>query len=225
MMNAVVFDMDGVIFDSERLVTACWTQVAAKRGIPDMEAACRDCLGIDAPGTKRIMMERYGEDFPYEVFQQEASELFRMQTSGGKLPVKEGVREILPWLHEKGLKVALATSTREEIVRQELKEAGLLSFFDQIICGDMVSNGKPAPDIYLRACEAVGVRPEDAFAVEDSFNGIRAASRAGMHPIMVPDMVMPDEEIRGLACVVLSSLIEARKYIADSLKKENSIGK
>ena len=109
--------------------------------------------------------------------------------------------------------MALATSTIREKALPEIRNAGLESFFDQFICGDMIENGKPEPDIYLKACEALHVNPANACAVEDSFNGIRSASRAGMHPVMVPDLLQPDDEIRELAECVLPSLLDVIMYI------------
>ena len=103
--------------------------------------------------------------------------------------------------------MALATSSRESIVMEEITEGGLLPYFDAIICGDTITRSKPDPEIYLKACGRLGVRPEDAYAVEDSFNGVRSATRAGLTCIMVPDIKQPDDEMRSLACCILPSLL------------------
>ena len=97
----------------------------------------------------------------------------------------------------------------------ELTDAGLIKFFDRIISGDMVERSKPSPDIFLKAIEGLDVSPKDVFVIEDSFNGIRAAHAAAMRPVMVPDMLMPDEEIKGLSEVVLKDLFEVKKYIGN----------
>lgn len=216
-MKAVVFDMDGVIFDSERRVLECWQQVAANHGFEGIEGVFYNCLGLNRAKTKLVMLKHYGEDFPYEEFRQEASVLFHSRYDGGRLPMKPGVVEMLTALKEHGMKVALATSTRSQTVLPDLRDAGILPYFDAVVCGDMVENGKPAPDIFLKACELVGVAPEEAFGIEDSFNGIRSATSAGLRTIMVPDMKEPDEEMRGLAEVVLPSLVEARQYILSDI--------
>ena len=161
---------------------------------------------------KEVFLSHYGEDFPFDTYMDEMFVLFRKEAEGG-LPLKKGAREILAYLKENNIKVALATSTIREKALPEIRNAGLESFFDQFICGDMIENGKPEPDIYLKACEALHVNPANACAVEDSFNGIRSASRAGMHPVMVPDLLQPDDEIRELAECVLPSLLDVIMYI------------
>lgn len=212
-MKAVVFDMDGVIFDSERLVIDCWKPVAEKYGIPDIEKACYECLGINATLTKEKMKKRYGEDFPYDDYKKEMSALFFERAKDGKLPKKEGVFEILRFLREKHVKVALASSTREAVVVRELTDGGLIDYFDQVICGDMVTRSKPDPEIFLKACEALEVEPASAYAIEDSYNGIRSAHAAGMKAIMVPDMAEPTEEMEQLAYQILPSLLDVIEFI------------
>lgn len=212
-MKAIVFDMDGVIFDSERLVIECWKPVAEKYHIPDIEQACFECMGINAALTKEKMLVRYGQDFPYDTYKAEMSALFHERARGGKLPKKEGVIELLTYLKEKDYRVALASSTRREVVERELKEGGLYDFFDAVICGDMVSRSKPAPDIFLKACEVIGADPQDTLAIEDSYNGIRAAKAAGMKPVMVVDLAQPTEEMRQITYKIYDSLLELLTFL------------
>ena len=212
-MQAVVFDMDGVIFDSETLLTECWVEVAREHGIPDVEHTNYLCLGVNDVETKEIFLHVYGQDFPYDTYEREVMRLFRKRASGGKLPKKPGVEELLSFLKEQGVKVALATSSRESIVMDEIREAGLLSYFDAIVYGDTITKSKPDPEIYLKACGRLGVEPEKAYAVEDSFNGVRSATRAGLSCIMVPDIKQPDDEMRSLACCILPSLVEVKEYL------------
>ena len=117
------------------------------------------------------------------------------------------------YLKEQGIAVALASSTRSEVVLAELRDGGILPFFDKVICGDMVKRSKPAPDIFLKACEELQVKPERAYAIEDSYNGIRAAHSSGLRPIMVPDLAEPTEEMRELAEMILPDLVEVRKVL------------
>lgn len=212
MIDAVVFDMDGVIFDSEKIYLKCLTAVGEKYRILDFEDLCYATIGTTDLHMKEVFLSHYGEDFPFDTYMDEMFVLFRKEAEGG-LPLKKGAREILAYLKENNIKVALATSTIREKALPEIRNAGLEPFFDQFICGDMIENGKPEPDIYLKACEALHVNPENACAIEDSFNGVRSASRAGMHVIMVPDLLQPDEEIRKLADGVLPSLMEAMTFI------------
>lgn len=215
--QAVVFDMDGVIFDSEAKVVECWQVVADKYGIPDIEDACRHCLGINRDATRAYMLEAYGQDFPYDAYKKEMSDLFHERYGDGRLPVKAGVREILSWIKEHGIKIALASSTRRAIVEAELKAAGLYDYFDKVICGDMVEKSKPAPDIFLKACNELGVRPCDAYAIEDSYNGVRSAQSAGLKCIMVPDLVPATDEMRELAERVLPDLTAVMVYFAENI--------
>ena len=150
--DAVVFDMDGVIFDSERAVMQCWKELAKKYNIPDIEQAVLSCTGTTMKRTREIMLETYGADFPYDSYAKESSVIYHSRYDGGRLPMKPGVVELLTFLKEEGKKIALASSTRRQTVTNQLKDAGILDFFDQVICGDMVERSKPAPDIFLKAC-------------------------------------------------------------------------
>lgn len=214
LYNAVVFDMDGVIFDSERAVMQCWKEVASRHNIPDIEKAILACTGTTMVRTREIMLNLYGADFPYDEYARESSAIFHSRYDGGRLPMKPGVKELLTFLKERGKKIALASSTRQQVVTDELRDAGIIEYFDRIICGDMVSRSKPAPDIFLKACEELNVSPSDSYAIEDSYNGIRAVHAGGLHPIMVPDLLPADEEMQSLAEIVLPSLTSVMEYLA-----------
>lgn len=214
LYKAVVFDMDGVIFDSERAIMQCWKEVASRHNIPDIEKAILACTGTTMVRTREIMLNLYGADFPYDEYARESSAIFHSRYDGGRLPMKQGVKELLTFLKERGKKIALASSTRQQVVTDELRDAGIIEYFDRIICGDMVSRSKPAPDIFLKACEELNISPSDSYAIEDSYNGIRAAHAGGLHPIMVPDLLPADEEMQSLAEIVLPSLTSVMEYLA-----------
>ena len=211
--EAVIFDMDGVIFDSETLVLNCWREVAECHGIRNIEIACHECLGTNSAVSKQIFLRHYGQDFQYDEYNAEMSEVFFGYASGGRLKKKPGVEKLLKYLKESGIKVALASSTREAVVKKELEEGGLLGYFDEIVCGDMVKRSKPEPDIFLEACRRLRSEPKKCYVIEDSYNGIRAAHAAGMHPIMVPDLMEPTEEMQGLAETILGSLYDVIGYL------------
>ena len=141
------------------------------------------------------------------------AEVFFSHASDGRLAKKPGVEELLKYLKENGFKVGLASSTQEATVRRQISEGGLLKYFDQIIGGDMVKRSKPEPDIFLEACRRLESEPERCYVIEDSYNGIRAAHAAGMHPIMVPDLMEPTEEMRGLAEKIFESLYDVMEYL------------
>ena len=159
--DAVVFDMDGVIFDSERAILLCWKEIAQKRGFSNIEETFYKCIGVTNARTKEIVLEDYGQDFPYDEVDSEAMVLFKERYSDGRLPLKQGVNELLEYLKDNKIKIALASSTRREKVLLQLEAAGILKYFEKIVAGDMVERSKPAPDIFLKACEELEYRDEE----------------------------------------------------------------
>lgn len=211
--DAVVFDMDGVIFDSERATIDCWLELAEKYHIENIEEALLGCTGTTKVRTKEIMQETYGKEFPYDTYAKEASAMYHEKYDGGRLPMKPGVVEFLTYLKDSGKKIALASSTRQETVMSQLRDAKILPFFDVVICGDMVKKSKPAPDIFLKACEKLGVSPQRAFGIEDSYNGIRASQAAGLRTIMVPDLLPANEEMKERSEVIVTTLLDIIDYL------------
>lgn len=213
-IKTVIFDMDGIIFDSEAAYIGCCRDVASGWGIAFREDVAIKCLGATVERTKELIREAYGDEFDTDRFWDDSFKLFMERYDKGRLPMKPGVNEILKFLSENGFGIALASSTQEWAVRQELSDAGIIDYFDRIVCGDMVTRSKPHPDIFLKAAELMNTDPADCMVIEDSFNGIRAAHAAGMHPVMVPDILQPDEEIRGMADFVAESLFDVKKLLA-----------
>ncbi len=211
-IDAVVFDMDGVIFDSERGCLNVWLELAERYNLKDMENVFIKCIGTTVVKTREILKNAYGEDFDVDFFQKEASRMFHEKYDDGRLPVLTGAREILSYLKEAGYKVGLASSTRNATVHQQLTDAGLIKYFDNITCGDMLKVSKPEPDIYLLACKNLEVEPSRAIAIEDSFNGIRSAYRAGMKPVMVPDLIPADDEMKQLSYKIFDNLNLTLEY-------------
>lgn len=211
---AVVFDMDGVIFDSERAVLAVWRELAEELGLVEIEAVFRSCIGTNKARTSGIFLQAYPQQ-DFSAFDRLCRARFQARYGGGRLPVKPGARELLAALKARGVPLALASSTDGAVVRRELDEAGLLGFFDAVTGGDEVKRSKPDPEIFLRAAEALDAPPARCFVIEDSFNGVRAAAAAGMRPVMVPDMVPPDGEMEALAEAILPDLFAAERYIMD----------
>lgn len=212
MIEAVIFDMDGVIFDSERLICDIWLEIAKEYNMSNMEELMIKCVGLNDKATEDMFKKEYGDAYDYNFFRKISSEKYHELADGGKLPQKIGVKELLDYLKENKIKTALASSTKVLVVTNQLREAGILDYFDVIIGGDMVSRSKPNPDIFLEAAKKLGVDPKGAFIIEDSFNGIRAAHAAGAKPIMVPDMIEPNEEISALCEKILPTLLDVRDY-------------
>lgn len=209
-----LFDMDGVIFDSEKLILKGWQQVAADADIPDVEAVLARCFGTNEAATKKIFAEYYGDDFPYDVHKAKVrTYFFSVYGTLGHLPLKPGAVEILSFLKQRNVKIALATSTRTALAQRELADAGIDGYFDIVVGGDMIACSKPAPDIFLSAAKAVQLPSNGCYVIEDSYNGIRAAALANARPIMVPDQVAPDGEMENLAEQILPDLFETRAYL------------
>ena len=209
MIETIVFDMDGVIFDTERLGLECWELLADKYGLVGIRPVAMKCIGRNTEATTRIILDHYGEDLDIQGLYNESKTVMKqlMEKNGG-IPLKSGAKELLRVLKDRGSHIALASSTKTAIVKAELAEAGLLDCFEVIVGGDMVKNSKPDPEIYLKACDELGADPKKTYAVEDSRNGIISASEAGLMPILVPDLIEPDEEMLKRAVMRLSSLDE-----------------
>ena len=212
-IKAVIFDMDGVIFDSERLYIDCCIEVAEKLGMDQIVETCHRCIGVTTEVTRAILLETYRDIDLVDRFREQSVALVRSKIDSGLLELKPGVRELLDFLRAKGCHIAIASSTRTDIVEKELADAGLIGYFSAVVGGDRAQRSKPNPDIFLKAAELLGEKPENCVVIEDSFNGIRAAKAAGMTAIMVPDQLVPDEEIRGLADYVLPSLLGVKERI------------
>lgn len=207
----VIFDMDGVLLDTERVHIQAWKRAADDLGIQEIDSVCYQFIGINRALSRQIFNEKYAPDFDYDkVWEKVKSHADRICRGG--LPMKPGAEEILRFLKGQGVPLALASSTNIDTVRKELLEDGILEYFDQVIGGDMIRRSKPDPEIFLLAAQKMNAAPESCYVIEDSYNGIRAASAAGMHPIMVPDLLPPDEEMKRLAEAILPSLQEVIRY-------------
>lgn len=217
MTNTIIFDMDGVLFDTERISCECWREVGEAMGLGDLSEGCKGCIGLNRNDSEALMHKLYGEDFPYDEFEETVRALMKQRFLEEGIPLKEGVREILEYLTEKGYIIGIASSTSKGEVMDHLEKTGLTGYFRTIITGDMVEHSKPNPDIYLKACEELGVTPMNAIAIEDSPNGIRSAYRAGMKPVMIPDLIEPAPEIEAMLYGKFYSLLDVLDYIKNNI--------
>lgn len=215
MIKGLVFDLDGLLLDSERIVQRSWNASGADLGYPDIGSNIYHTIGFNRARRKVYFKGIYGDDFPFERFQSKASDYFQKIVEEEGVPLKEGAREILTFAKQRGLKVGLATSSSLGYAENSLKETGLYEFFDGIVGGNMVSRSKPDPQIYQKACDAIGLPPPDCGALEDSPSGISSAWAAGLRPIMVPDLVQPDEETLSKVWMVKDSL----SAVTEALRK------
>ena len=212
--QGVVFDVDGVLFDSERLMHQVWLDVGTEMGWPQPG---RDYLEFVGNGRSVIfekMLSFYGPDFPKEEFLRRCGHRLQKQMEENGVPLKPGVRELLDFLKARGVPMALATSTAMVRTLPRMEMAGLTGYFQAMITGDQIKQGKPHPDIYLAACRALGTDLAHTLAVEDSRNGILSAYAAGMPVVMVPDMIPPTPELEGLCWKLFPSLAELHRELA-----------
>ena len=212
-IDAVVFDMDGLIFDSERIVQRSWNYAGEKLGYGRIGEHIYNTLGFNVVRREQYFKGVFGEDFPMLKFNELTRETFYEIVNREGLAVKTGVRELLEYLKEHRIKIAVATSSRKVHSISSLKQAGLWHYFDGGVFGDMVANAKPDPEIYLKACEQIQADPKACIALEDSPAGIRSSHAAGMMPIMVPDLAEPDEEIQKLYFRKYDSLLDVLDFI------------
>lgn len=212
-IRAVIFDMDGVLYDTERLSCVIWQQMADEQGLGDITEVYKGACGLNRRDGLAWLRQNFGQDFDAEGFHAEGMRRLKEKISRDGLPVKTGAREILAYLKRHHIPAAICSSTKQSFIREHLVQTGMEDDFDYIVSGDMVTHSKPDPEIYLCACRTVGFAPGVCMAVEDSPNGIRAASAAGMVTVMVPDLIEPVPELTEKCFRVEKSLLTLKEYL------------
>jgi len=215
--DAVVFDMDGLMLDSERAILACLDQAARAHGHAVEPGFWVQMVGQGDAACRALLHARVGEADADSVLAQ-CHALYDAVVDAG-VPHRPGIIALLSWLQEQGIPRAVATSTRRPLALRKLQSTDLLWRFDAICTSSDVAHPKPAPDIYLLAARALGVDPTRCVVLEDSPTGVRAALAAGMTPIQVPDLVEPDEAVRGWGHRIVASLGEAQRLLQDSVER------
>lgn len=206
MIDAVIFDMDGLMFDTERLCIRAWDAAGVELGLGPLGHMNALTLGQSRDATRQVFLERFGPGFDYDNFRQVAAKHRSAIIAAEGFPEKPGLRLLLDGLETRCIRKAVCTSSTRQTAWRNLALSGLAGRFCGVSAGDMVARAKPAPGLYLHACRQLGLPPRRCLALEDSPNGVRAAAAAGLSVIMVPDLVQPDAEIRGLTRQVLPHL-------------------
>ena len=212
-IRAVVLDMDGLMLDTEPLYKAAWQQACADLGFDLDDQSYWRLLGRPNRECERELERMFGSVFPMARFRARWAQLWRASVNAGGIPTKPGLLELLAFVEQRALPSAVATSSDAAYTEFSLQSAGLAGRFDVVVTGDQIERGKPAPDIYLEAAGRLGVEPPQCVALEDSDNGVLAASAAGMVTVCVPDMKPPSEAAARAASRVFDSLDQAREWI------------
>ncbi|MDH5831585.1 HAD family phosphatase [Luteimonas sp. M1R5S18] len=209
--DAVVFDMDGLMLDSERAITDCMTRAAAEAGHDLPAGLWLEMVGTGDAACRAMLADRLGE-VAADALLDHAGALYTEVVDAG-VPHRPGLLDLLDWLQAAGIPRAVATSTRRPLALRKLRRAGLLERFHAICTSSDVAHPKPAPDVYLLAAARLGVAPARCLVLEDSPTGVRAALAAGMTLVQVPDLVAPDEAVRALRHRIVESLGEAQRLL------------
>lgn len=212
-MKAVIFDMDGVLFDTERLAVKCWDEIGVKAGLGKVGYMVYKTLGRTRGESVKIFEKEFGDKFNNDIFQKYYKEYLDDYYKSNPVPVKEGVVETLKYLKSNRYKIAVASSSSRSSVLHHLDDAKITDYFDVIISGDMVKKSKPEPDIYLTAAEKLGVKPEECYAIEDSKSGLEAAHRAGMTVIYIPDLYIADEKTNKTIDYSFNNMLEFKQHL------------
>lgn len=216
-VKGVIFDMDGLLLDTERLTYDLCSKAAKRMGFTLSMELFKQTIGLRSPDTKKIYEKEFGEGFEYDRLREQNVKWFWEYIKENGAPVKKGVFELLSFLKDNEIKSAVATSTSRATAQRILDKAGITVYVDGIICGDMVARGKPAPDIFLEAAKLLKLPPEQCMGLEDSYNGILSVHSAGMLPVMVPDLLPPTEKISSL----LYAQAEDLEQVIPIIKKHN----
>lgn len=211
-IEAIIFDMDGVLLDSESVCDRCFEQAAIEQNIENRKPIIEDARGMGKSSFLSFISKTYGDKIDTELLWNRASELFHIVEDTEGLSLLPFVKEILEYL-KPNYKIALASSTRRVSVERQMKATGIWDFFDVTVCGDDVQNTKPSPEIYQMAVKKLNLLPENCLAVEDSMNGIKSATSAGLKVIMVIDQVKPDEQIKSLTWKIFNSLENLKDFL------------
>lgn len=218
-MKGIIFDMDGTMFDTEIISVEAMQNVAVRYGVSVTYDDALEFLGLPSMIIREKFLQKFGQSFPYDKYRQEKIVYQNAVIQDKGVPFKPGLHELLRFAKDHDIRCAVATSTSRERTEDLLFRADLSRFFDVVICGEDVKNGKPNPDIFVLAAKRMGLTPEDCMVIEDSRNGILAASRSDAFAVLVPDLIAMSDEMHDAADMVCKDLYE----VLGIIKEENAL--
>ena len=213
MIKAIIFDMDGLMIDSERVTFECYQEILKGMNLTMDEEFYKTLLGKPLKGIYQRFYDVYGNDFPIEDVIKDVHALMakRFETEG--VPIKTGLKSLLEYLKENNYFTIVATSSNRDRVDTILSQAQITDYFDDSICGDEVTKGKPNPEVFLKSCQKLGVNVDEAIVLEDSEAGIQASYDAGIKVICIPDMKYPEKQYEEKTFKILKDLNGVTEYL------------
>lgn len=213
MIKAVIFDMDGLMINSERVTFEGYVKVMAEKGYTITEEFYKKLLGKTLKTAYELFFQEYGNEFPMDEVLEQVHKYVADVFEDDGVPLKKGLLELLQYLKSNNYLTIVATSSTRVRVDHILELANITQYFNDSICGDEVTHGKPNPEVFLRACQKLGVEPSEAIVLEDSEAGIQAASSANIPVICIPDMKYPEPEYEKMTTQILNSLDQIIDYL------------
>ena len=213
MVRCVIFDMDGLMFDTERLATVLWNQVGDELRIDMTEEFLDSFRGQNPTAIRNAFLQRFGREFDFDGCMGRKDELQHRYIEEKGVPLKEGLPELLEYLKGQDIRMAVATSTQQSLAEKMLKIAGVYEYFDAVAYGNKVKRSKPFPDIFQKAAEDLGVPMRECLVLEDSISGVQAGKAAGGYIIHIPDVVVVPEEVKDGITAELRSLRDVINWI------------
>lgn len=214
--QAMCFDMDGLLIDSEALALEQWSKAAEDLGHPIPRELMVKAIGRSDQQTKELFLSILGPDYPYDRVLDLRFDYTKTYYASREVPVKPGVQTLLDWAQSRGITLGVATSTQNPYAAAKLESSGLSGYFARIVTGDQVRHNKPDPEIYLTLCRRLGVSPGDALGLEDSQSGLLAAQAAGLGVIHIPDLGPVESWVRDRCLAVLPRPDALIPYISEA---------
>jgi HAD superfamily hydrolase (TIGR01509 family) len=220
-IELIIFDMDGLMFDTEKISYIGWKEAARQYNYQIGRDLFEKTIGTNITKTKEIYFNHFGEKFPFELIRHERVKISDEIIKTKGVPIKKGLYELINYLNENGIKKAVATSTSRDRALNLLSLVKINSFFDYILCGDEIKNSKPNPEIFLKVADKLQCSPNKCLVLEDSEAGIIAAYQAGMMPIMIPDIKEPSKEVQNFIFRKMDNLLDVKLFLEEFLNRSS----